>query len=108
MFEVLRIFLKFSMRLLFKILKDEPYAKVEIPLCDEINTYKEKILATFPDLDGVWCVMDGLKIPIQRPADKETQNAYYNGWLHDHFVGCVFAFAPSGIIVACTVNAPGS
>jgi hypothetical protein len=81
---------------------------VEIPSCDEINAYKEKIMANFPDLDGVWCVMDGLKIPIQKPADEATQNAYYNGWLHDHFVGCVFAFAPSGMVVACTLNAPGS
>jgi len=52
--------------------------------------------------------MDGLKIPIQRSGDEFTQNAYYNGWLHAHFVGCVIAFAPSGIIVACTLNAPGS
>ncbi len=65
-------------------------------------------MANFPDLQGVWCVMDGLKIPIQKPADDEMQNAYYNGWLHDHFVGCVFAFAPSGVVVTCTVNAPGS
>jgi hypothetical protein len=50
--------------------------------------------------------MDGLKIPIQKSTDESTQNAYYNGWLHDHFVGCVFAFVPSGIIVACTLNAP--
>ncbi len=65
-------------------------------------------MANFPDLDGVWCVMDGLKIPIQKPADEAIQNAYYNGWLHDHFMGCVFAFAPSGIVVACILNAPGS
>ncbi len=55
-----------------------------------------------------WCVMDGLKIPIQKPADDETQNVYYNGWLHNHFAGCGFAFAPSGVVVAYTVNAPGS
>jgi hypothetical protein len=47
-------------------------------------------------------------VPIQKPADDETQNAYYNGWLHDHLVGCVFAFVPSGLIVAGTINAPGS
>jgi hypothetical protein len=52
--------------------------------------------------------LDGLKIPIQKPADEETQNAHCNGWLHDHFVGCVFAFVPSGLVVACTVNGPGS
>jgi hypothetical protein len=35
------------------VLKDEQYGKVEIPSCDEINAYKEKIVANFPDLDGV-------------------------------------------------------
>jgi hypothetical protein len=53
-------------------------------------------------------VMDGLKLPIQNSRDEAIQNAYYNGWLHDHLVGSVFIFAPSGLIVACTVNAPGS
>jgi hypothetical protein len=55
---------------------------------------KTSKVANFPDLEGVWCVMDGLKIPIQKPANEETQNAYYNGWLNDHFIGCVFAFVP--------------
>jgi hypothetical protein len=49
----------------------------------------------FPALDGAWCVMDGLKVMIQKCGDH-------------HFVGCIFVFAPSGVIVACTLNAPGS
>ena len=53
-------------------------------------------------------MLDWLKIPIQKSGDEETQNAYYNEWLHCHFVGCIFAFAPSGVIVTCTLNAPGS
>ncbi len=36
---------------------------------------------------------------IQKSGDEATQNA---------FVGCVFIFAPSGVIVACTLNDPGS
>jgi hypothetical protein len=36
----------------------------------------------------------------------EYQNAYYNGWLHDHFAGCVFVTL--GVVVACALNAPGS
>jgi hypothetical protein len=74
----------------------------------EIQEYQAVVRDNFTALDGAWCVMDGLKIPIQRSGDKLTQNAYYNGWLHAHFVGCMMAFAPSGIIVACTLNAPGS
>ena len=75
---------------------------------EEIQEYQAVVRDNFPALDGAWCVMDGLKIPIQRSGDELTQNAYYNGWLHAHFVGCMMAFAPSGIIVACTLNAPGS
>ena len=51
---------------------------------------KAVIRLNFPALDGSWCIMDGLKIPIQKPGDESTQNAYYNGWLHNHFVGSVF------------------
>ncbi len=58
--------------------------------------------------NGTWCFVVGLKIPIQKSGDEETQNAYYNGWLHSHFVGCIFAFAQYGVIVSCTLNAHGS
>jgi hypothetical protein len=51
--------------------------------------------------------VDGLKVPIQKAADEETQNAYYNGWLHGYYIGCIFAFVPSGFIVGYTLNAPG-
>lgn len=33
-------------------------------------------------------------------------NDFYNGWLHDNFLGCVFAFVPSGVVVDCMLNAP--
>jgi hypothetical protein len=53
-------------------------------------------------------VVDGLKTKIQKSGDEEIQNAYYNGWLHSHFVGCISVFAPSRVIVSCIVNALGS
>jgi hypothetical protein len=104
---VLSTFLKFGIRLLFRVLKNEEHAQVKVPEVDDIAAYKAIIQDNFPDLSGVWCVMDGLKIPIQKAGDEETQNAYYNGWLHGHFVSCVYVFVPSGFIVACTLNAPG-
>jgi len=33
---------------------------------------------------------------------------YYNGWMHDHFVSCVFVFTIDGRIIRCIANAPGS
>jgi hypothetical protein len=105
---VLCLFLKFSMRLLFRVFNAEVDAKVALPSAQEVVEYQNVVRANFPALDGAWCVMDGLKVKIQKSGDEATQNAFYNGWLHDHFVGCVFVFAPSGVIVACTLNAPGS
>jgi hypothetical protein len=89
-------------------LKEEPSARVEIPSVEEIIDYQEVVSSQFPVLNGTWCAVDGLKIPIQKSGDEEIQNAYYNGWLQSHFVGCIFVFTPSGLIVSCTLNAPGS
>jgi len=55
------------------------------------------ILNFFPELDGVWFTMDGLKVSIQQAKNYYIQLAFYNGWLHYHFVGNIFVFAPSGI-----------
>jgi hypothetical protein len=80
-------------------LKEEPSARVEIPSVEEIIDYQEVVSSQFPVLNGTWCAVDGLKIPIQKSGDEEIQNAYYNGWLQSHFVGCIFVFTPSGLIV---------
>jgi len=69
---VLGLFLKFSMRLLFKVLRQEDAAKVSIPSAEEIAQYQAVIRLNFPALDGSWCVMDGHKIPIQKPGDEST------------------------------------
>jgi hypothetical protein len=79
-----------------------------MPAVKKIVEYQEVITANYPALTGTWCVIDRLKLQILKPGDEAFQNAYYNGWLHDHLVGSVFVFAPSGLIVACTVKTPGS
>ncbi len=107
-FSVLCIFLKFGIRLLIKILLQEDGAKVSIPSAESISFMIELVREKYPALDGVWCVLDGLKVPIERPGDYRTQNAYYNGWLHGHYIGCIFVFAPTGLVVAASVNNPGS
>ncbi len=107
-YSVLCLFLKFAIRLLLKVLLQEDAAKVAIPSAASVREMMEVIEEKFPALDGVWCVMDGLKVHIQRPGDHRVQNAYYNGWLHGHLVGCVFVFAPDSNVVAALVNNPGS
>ena len=91
-----------------KILLHEDGAKLIIPSPDVITEMIHLVEDKFPSLAGVWCVMDGLKVPIKKPGDYKTQNAYYNGWLHVYFVGCVFVFAPNGLVVGASVNNPGS
>jgi hypothetical protein len=78
-----------------------------VPNDDEIREYQDVVRINYSDLDGVWCVMDGLKLLIEKPYDELMQNAFYNGWLHEHFVGCLFVFVPSGKIVSYRLNAPG-
>ena len=63
------------MRLLFKVLALEHHAKVSLPSPVEIEHYKDIVLQNFADLNGVWCMMDGLKIPIQASGDRKMQNA---------------------------------
>jgi hypothetical protein len=82
---VLSLFMRYSIKLLYKVLKEEPSARVEIPSEEDIREYHEVIASNFPVLNGTWCVVDGLKIPIQKSGDEAAQNAYYNGRLHSHF-----------------------
>ncbi len=90
------------------MLKGEEDARVCLPSAEEIAEYQEVVATNYPALQGAWCIMDGLKIQIEKSGDESMQNAFYNGWLHDHFVGCVYVFVPSGVVAACAVNAPGS
>jgi hypothetical protein len=103
----LSLFLRFGRRLLLRILKQEPGARVQMPSIEEINDYKEIVLRRYPNLNDVWFVMDGLKLYIEQGCGYDIQACFYNGWMHDHYVSNVFVFAPSGLIVCCSINAPG-
>ena len=83
-------------------------ARVALPSAEEMAEYQDVVITNYPALEGAWCVMDRLKILTQKSGDESMQNAYYIWWLHDHFAGCVFVFAPSSVVVACAVNAPSS
>ena len=107
-YSVLCLFLKFGMRILFKLLLREEGAKVALPSVETIMEFMDVVEEKYPALQHVWFVMDGLKVPIERPGHYRMQNAYYNGWLHGHFVGCIFVFVPDGTVVAASVNNPGS
>ena len=55
-----------------------------------------------------YCMVDGLKLYLQQAGDSIIQSHFYNGWKHDQYVTNIFAFAPNGSIITCTLNAPGT
>jgi hypothetical protein len=104
----LSLWLRFSRRLLVKVLKDDPLAKVTIPTDLEIRDFEVAIASKYPALTNCWGAMDGLKLRLERAGDQRIQNMFYNGWTHDHYVSNLFLFSPDGKIWACYINAPGT
>lgn len=51
--------------------------------------------------------MDGVKLYIEQSPEAITQNNFYNGWTHDHYVGNLLGFCPDGTIPMALVNVPG-
>ena len=102
------VYLRFGMRILVTILKADPKSEVRMPDAAEIAMFKEAIVAKHSLLVDCYCMVDGLKLYLQQSGDSVIQSRFYNGWKHDHFVTNIFAFAPNGSIIACTLNAPGT
>ena len=96
----LSLWLRFGRRLLIKNLQNNPLAQVRIPTDEEIRQY--------PALEHCGGAMDGLKLRLERSGDDATQNSFFNGWTHDHYVSNLFLFSPDGKIRACYINAPGT
>jgi hypothetical protein len=104
----LSIWLRFGRRVLIRILKDHPLARVELPSEEELRHFVSSISDKYPSLSNVWCAMDGLKLYLERAGNETSQNNFYNGWQHDHFVNSLFVFTPDGKVRLCFLNAPGT
>ena len=102
------VYLRLGMRILVTILKADPKSEVRMPDTAEIGLFKEAIAAKHSLLVDCYCMVDGLKLYLQQSGDSVIQSRFYNGWKHDHFVTYIFAFAPNGSTIACTLNAPGT
>ena len=79
-------FLKFGRRILVKVLRSIPGAAIRMPSIGDIRIFQQIIANRFPSLEGVWFVMDGLKIPVQAAGIYSTQLLFHNRWLHAHFI----------------------
>lgn len=104
---VCNLFLRFARRILFRTLAKDRTSVIKLPKIQEMRTYQQDIREKYIMLPAVYAVVDGLKLYIEKSGDSVIQNMFYNGWKHDHYVGNIFVFAPSGLIFACCINAPG-
>ena len=75
---------------------------------DDVMQYQQAFKAKYSMLKDVYCVADGLKLYLEQSGSYIVQNMFYNRWTHDHYVSNVFVFAPSGVVIACAINAPGA
>ena len=102
------VYLQLGMQILVTILKADPKSEVRMPDAAKIAMFKEAIVAKHSLLVDCYCMVDGLKLYLRQSGDSVIQSCFYNGWKNDNFVTNIFAFAPNGSIIACTLNAPGT
>ena len=102
------LFIRFGRRILVRVLRSSSVSAVTMPSVADINRFKDAFRARHPLLRNAFCVADGLILRLEQSGDAMLQNAFYNGWTHDHYVSNIFLFAPNGRIIACALNAPGS
>jgi hypothetical protein len=105
---VMLIWLKFGKIVLLCILQRHPDAKIQKPSAAEVLSYSTAISNQYHHVQDVcWAACDGLKLTMQASLDDITQNMFYNGWTHGHYISCIFVFAPDGKIHICSLNSPG-
>jgi hypothetical protein len=80
------LFLFFGRRLLLQFLKALDGAKVRMPPLGDINEYTRVIVDKYPSLEGVWFVVDGLKLMLEQARNCSIQSTVYKGRIDDHYV----------------------
>jgi DDE superfamily endonuclease len=100
--------LRFTINILINILQDMEDVEVKMPDDETVRYYQHLINQRHMFLDDVYCFVDRLKLRLEKPGSETVQNAFYNGWMHSHYVGNLFAFGPDGKILFAVVNAPGT
>jgi hypothetical protein len=101
-------YLLFSKRIIVRILRNHPMARVQIPSSEKIEEYKEMVHHRHPFLLDIWCTMDGLKLMLKQSGNGLIQEQFYNGWMHDHYVVSVMCFCLYGTIPIVFCNIPGA
>lgn len=86
------MWLKFGIRILLKILREHPNAKVALPTAPEVGSFQESVGSKYPYLNEVWGTCDGLNLNLEQSGDIKIQRIFYNGWKHSPWIN-----APEGI-----------
>ena len=71
--------LRFGLCCLNLVLYDHEDARIAMGPDVKIEMWKEAIAAKYPDLDGVYLAVDGLKLLLQQPGDDRIQNYFTMG-----------------------------
>ena len=90
-------YINFGLEILLKSLLNISKAAIgHWPEGEQFEELTNLVLTWHPLLSGAFGTMDGLNLAVQVSKDQEIKNATFNGWLHNHFVSCVLAFASHG------------
>ena len=83
-------------------------ARVEFPNASTIFHFASVMHDRYPSLLGMFGFIDGLRLELHPCAESDMENAYYNGYTHDHYVSNVFLFTPDGCVSYAITNCPGN
>ena len=92
----LSVYLRFGIRLMVEMFKNNPLARVAIPCNEDIESFRAAFAEQQPLLNDCWVTMDGLKLYLQSAGNSEIQERFYKRWTHNHYVTSVFCFCPNG------------
>ena len=87
-------YLQFSLSILLATLRTMPESSIKWTEGQGFIEDNKIIIAHHPMLTFMFATINGLRSPIEESSDPEIENATFNGWVHGHNVGSVFAFSP--------------
>lgn len=73
------LFIRFSRRILVKVLSKDSLKMVRMPTPSEVETYQQSIWSKYSMLGNFYAVADELKLLLQQRSDTVKQEMFYNG-----------------------------
>jgi hypothetical protein len=94
-------YLLFAKKIIVKILRNHPKARVQTPSSDKIEEYRQMVWNRHQFLPDILCTMEGLKLMLEQSSNALIQEQYYNGWTHYHYVTSVLCFFQMELFWLC-------